>query len=91
MSVNEILEAVGNWDLDLKPTIPRAIYEQTLGYFGHIAIVPGRVDPKQLGDNMLSAARYVGVMRRKSSGDTFSIGGGGMVLWLGDEDDNEDQ
>jgi hypothetical protein len=87
VSVNEILEAVGNWDLNLKPTIPRSFFEQTLGYFGHIAIVPGRVDPKQLGDNTLTAARYVGVLRRKSSGDTFAIGGGGMVLWLGDEDD----
>jgi hypothetical protein len=87
MTVSEVFEAVGNWDINLKPTIPRDVYEKTLGYFGHVAIVPGRVDPKQLGDNMLSVARYVGVLRRKSSGDDFTIGGGGMILWLGDEDD----
>lgn len=87
MTVHEVLSAVGNWDLNLKDTIPRALYEQNINYFGHIAITPGRVDPVQLGDNMLSVARYVGVVRRKSSGDTFTLGGGGMVLWLGDEDD----
>lgn len=87
MTVNEVLQAVGSFSFNLKPTIPRAILETTLDYFGHIAIVPGRVNPTALGDNMLNAARYVGVLRSKATGDTNTLAGAGMILWLGDEDD----
>jgi hypothetical protein len=67
-----------------------------LDYFGHVAIVPGRLDPLQYGDRLLTTARYVGVLRTRTIGDDgrtnapqddLSVGGVGMAMWLGDEDD----
>jgi hypothetical protein len=71
----------------------------TLDYFGHVAIVPGRLDPLQYGDNLLTTARYVGVLRTKTIGDDgrtnapqddLSVGGVSMAFWLGDEDGKGD-
>ncbi|WP_406170356.1 fibronectin type III domain-containing protein [Streptomyces canus] len=53
------------------------------------------MDPLQYGDNLLTTARYVGVLRTKTIGDDgrtnapqddLSVGGVGMAFWLGDED-----
>jgi hypothetical protein len=74
--------------------VPRDVLD-SLDYFGHVAIIPGRLDPLQYGDNLLTTARYVGVVRTKTigddgrtnaPGDDISIGGVGMAFWLGDED-----
>lgn len=98
MAVTEVLKALGSWELDLLPSVPRDVLD-ALGYFGHVAIVPGRLDPAQYGDNLLDAARYVGVLRTKTigddgrtnaPGDNISIGGVGMAFWLGDEDGKGD-
>lgn len=87
MSVTEVLQGSGRFSVSMSDQTPRDLIDSTLRYFGHIAIVPGRVDPAALGDGMLSAARYVGVVRTKSTGDAYSVSGAGLVLWLGDEDD----
>lgn len=87
MGVVEVLEAAGSFSISMNSNMPRSIIETTIDYFGHIAIIPGRVNPQALGDNLLNAARYVGVLRKKSVGDQIVIEGGGMILWLGDQDD----
>lgn len=98
MAVTEIFKALGSWDLDLLPSIPRDALDR-LDYFGHVAIIPGRLDPAQYGDNLLAEARYVGVLRTKTvgddgrtnaPGDNIGIGGVGMAFWLGDEDGKGD-
>jgi hypothetical protein len=95
VGVQEVLKALGTWDIKLQPSTPRDVLD-ALDYFGHVAIVPGRVDPKQYGDNLLTVARYVGVLRTRTIGDDgrtnapqddLSVGGVGMAMWLGDEDD----
>ncbi|MEV6504785.1 fibronectin type III domain-containing protein [Streptomyces sp. NPDC051642] len=95
MAVQEVLKALGTWDLKLLPSTPRDVLD-ALDYFGHVAIVPERVDPRQYGDNLLAIARYVGVLRTRTIGDDgrtnapqddLSVGGVGMAMWLGDEDD----
>ncbi|MGW0837558.1 hypothetical protein [Streptomyces prunicolor] len=95
MAVQQVLKALGTWDIKLLPSTPRDVLD-ALDYFGHVAIVPGRVDPKQYGDNLLAVARYVGVLRTRTIGDDgrtnapqddLSVGGVGMAMWLGDEDD----
>lgn len=88
MSVTEVKEALGSWDLSLRPDTPRELLD-AIGMFGHIAVLPGRVDVAQSGDNLLTAARYVGVVRSRSADETATtiIGGAGMAFWLGDEDD----
>lgn len=95
MTVNEVLTALGKWQIELQPNCPRDILDSLLD-FGHIAIVPGRVDPRVTGDNLLTAARYVGVVRNRTladdgrtnaPGDKVQLGGPGLAMWLGDEDD----
>ncbi|RAJ70286.1 hypothetical protein K378_01451 [Streptomyces sp. Amel2xB2] len=96
MAITEVLASYGSWDLRLKPTTPTDLWDR-VAYFGHVAVVPGRVDPVQYGDNLLTAAAYVGVIRkRETTGDDrrtkvveqgYTMGGVGMEVWLGDEDD----
>lgn len=96
MTVTETLGALGQWEIDLLPTIPREALDALLP-FGHVAIVHGRVDPATYGDSLLDkgAARYVGVLRGNSladdartnaPNDNIKISGVGMAMWLGDED-----
>ncbi|WP_030168917.1 hypothetical protein [Streptomyces sp. NRRL S-813] len=98
MAVQEVLKALGSWEVKLVPGTPRDVLDR-LDYFGHVAIIPGRLDPLQYGDNLLTAARYVGVLRTRTIGDDgrtsapqddLSIGGVGMAMWLGDEDGKGD-
>jgi hypothetical protein len=94
MAVQEVLKALGSWEIKLQPGTPRDVLD-ALDYFGHVAIAPGRLDPLQYGDNLLTTARYVGVLRTKTIGDDgrtnapqddLAVGGVGMAMWLGDED-----
>jgi Fibronectin type III domain. len=96
MTVQETLNALGQWEIDLLPTIPREKLD-ALQFFGHVAIVHGRVDPAVYGDSLLApgVARYVGVLRTNSlsddartkiPNDNVKIGGVGMAMWLGDQD-----
>lgn len=90
MTVKEITQALGSWSVRLRRDTPKELLD-ALTYFGHIAILPGRVDPRQYGDRMLDEARYVGVYRaRFNQGDEYEIKGAGMAFWLGDEDDKGD-
>src|SRR5437879_5976884 len=68
MAVQEVLKALGSWEIKLQGGVPRDVLD-SLDYFGHVAIIPGRLDPLQYGDNLLTTARYVGVVRTKTIGD----------------------
>jgi hypothetical protein len=95
MPVHDVLNALGSWDLTLKSTTPPDVWD-AIDFFGHVAFIPGRLDPAQYGDNLLTAARYVGVVReRGNSGDDrrtkvveqgYELAGVGMAFWLGDDD-----
>lgn len=99
MPVNDVLNALGSWDITLKATTPPDLWD-AIGFFGHVAFIPGRLDPAQYGDNLLDAARYVGVVRKRdNSGDDrrtkqveqgYELGGVGMAMWLGDDEDKGD-
>jgi hypothetical protein len=89
MTVTEIKQALGSWEIRLLETTPQEILNR-LTYFGHIAIITNRVNPAEYGDELLDAARYVGVYRSRSSFDQYLIRGSGMAFWLGDEDDKGD-
>lgn len=77
---------LGSWGITLQEETPREILDRLL-YFGHVAIVPGRVNPAEYGDNLLTLAKYVGVLTKRDFDDVKRIGGQGMALWLGDSDD----
>lgn len=85
MSVNEVLQSLGSWELHLKPSTPDDVIAQ-LDYFGHVAIVDGPVDVSAAGNALLAGARYVGVCREKGHPDDYVRGGNSLVFWLGDED-----
>lgn len=94
MSVTQVHEALGSFEFELLGVVPREVLDG-IQHFDHIAIIPGRVDPRQYGDGCLSAARYVGVVRRKKYADDgrtnliqddIRVSGVGMEFWLGDDD-----
>lgn len=94
MSVTEVHEALGEFEFEFLGNVPREILD-TIQYFGHVAFIPARLDPKQYGDNTLAAARYVGVVRRIKIADDgrtnlveddIQVSGVSMEFWLGDED-----
>jgi hypothetical protein len=89
MSVTEIKQALGEWSLRLRRDTPKSVMD-ALTLFGHLAIVPGSVNPSTFGDNMLKSARYVGVYRGRNASEDFELRGVGMSFWLGDEDDKGD-
>jgi len=89
LTVTEVKQALGSWELRLRDNTPKSVLDQ-LDYFGHIAIIPNRVNPAEYGDALLNASRYVGVYRSRSSADQFLLRGSGMAFWLGDEDNKGD-
>lgn len=63
MPVNEIVQALGSWQINLSENTPKRILDQ-LDYFGHVAVHAAReVHPELIGDALLKTARYVGVLR----------------------------
>lgn len=85
MSVTQVRQSVGSWSVRLRGNIPKRLLA-VLEPFGHIAIVPGSVNVKEHGDNLLDAARYVGVYRSRADNEGgVTIGGVGLESWLGDE------
>ncbi|WP_274029443.1 fibronectin type III domain-containing protein [Streptomyces sp. MMBL 11-1] len=95
MAVHQVAGALGDWNVTLSAATPTDVAD-AVRYFGHMAILPGRVDPAQYGDRLLGMARYVGVVRSRSIQKddrrsnaverSISVGGAGMTFWLGDED-----
>jgi hypothetical protein len=94
VSVQQVLEALGSFEIELLGNVPREVLD-AIDHFDHIAIIPGRMDVRQYGDNCLTSARYVGVVRRKKVADDgrtnlieddIRISGVGMEFWLGDDD-----
>jgi hypothetical protein len=86
LTVNEQLMGLGSWGVTLDERTPREVLDR-LGYFGHVAVVPGRVNPAEYGDTLLTMARYVGVLTKRDFDDVKRVGGQGMAIWLGDSDD----
>lgn len=90
MSVTQIKQAMGSWNVRLRGNIPKVVLA-ALQPYGHIAIVPGSVSVPEYGDALLDAARYVGVYRTKAANtDGTVISGVGLELWLGDENNAGD-
>lgn len=83
--INDVLMKLGSWNLQLKDSTPQNVLD-AIEYFGHVAFAPGRHDPRLAGDDLLTDARYVGVLRNIKRREGIELGGVGMAVWLGDED-----
>jgi hypothetical protein len=87
VTVQEVVQGLGSWSITLTAETPKEITDR-LGYFGHIAIFAGRVNPQEYRDNLLTQGRYVGVVTAKVMDDELKkLSGQGMELWLGDSDE----
>ncbi|WP_436759320.1 hypothetical protein [Streptosporangium sp. V21-05] len=86
MAVTEVLMGLGSWSVQLSEETPRDVLDR-LGFFGHVAIVPGDLTPAQYDDELLTMARYVGVLTGREFENRKTIKGQGMAVWLGDSDD----
>jgi hypothetical protein len=84
VSVQQVLRKLGQWSLKLEENAPPGIIS-ALDWLGHVAIIPGRVNPTEMGDQCWAMARYVGVLRAVESGEQYTLSGSGMAYWLGDE------
>lgn len=90
MPVNEKLMELGSWSIELIEETPKTLLD-AVGYFGHVAFVPGRLNPAEYGDELLDMARYVGVVTGKSVDHLRKVvSGQGMALWLADSDGKGD-
>ncbi|MFI7449534.1 hypothetical protein ACIBQX_18705 [Nonomuraea sp. NPDC049714] len=90
MPVNEKLMELGSWSFELVDETPKTVLDQ-IGYFGHVAFVPGKLNPAEYGDELLDMARYVGVVMGKSVDHLRKVvSGQGMSLWLADSDGKGD-
>ena len=85
MSIQQVLRKLGRWSVALRPDAPPGLVSQ-LEYFGHVAVIPGRVNPVERGEECLTLARYVGVLRTVDADAALTLSGSGMETWLGDED-----
>ncbi|GAA3039733.1 fibronectin type III domain-containing protein [Streptosporangium longisporum] len=86
MAVTEVLMGLGGWAVQLSEETPREVLDR-LQFFGHVALVPGRVNVAEYQDELLTMARYVGVLTGRESEHRKVIKGQGMAVWLGDSDD----
>src|SRR5574343_49386 len=89
VTIQQVLQKVGRWSLRLKPGAPPGVLS-SLTPFGHIVVIPGRVNPVERGDECLSLARYVGIFREMEASPQVTLAGVGLEAWLGDEDGKGD-
>ncbi len=82
MTINAVLKKPGSWTVTVNDAMPTALLN-SIQDFAHLVVVPGRVNPVDLGDDTLDLARHVGIIRLTT--DT-TISGVGLASWLGDED-----
>lgn len=85
MTIKVVHRKLGQWSLTLRADSPPGI-ASTLDLLGHIAVIPGHVNVVERGDECLSLARYVGVLRQVDADAKLALSGSGLAFWLGDED-----
>lgn len=85
MTIQQVHRKLGQWSIALKPDAPPGVIA-SLDLLGHVAVIPGHVNPVERGAECLSLARYVGVLRQVDADTRIALSGSGLAYWLGDED-----
>jgi hypothetical protein len=91
VTVQQVHMAIGQWGIQLTNDAPPGVVS-SLAAYGHVAVVRGRVNPVEHGDDIIGLADYVGVLRKVAGdpGSGVALSGPGMAVWLGDEEDKGD-
>lgn len=87
--ITEVLQSQGSWELALSRAAPLSLWYD-LSKFGHIIVTSQYLgDPLNFTDaELLAASRYVGVVLDRSiEREHASLGGAGLVWWLGDSEE----
>lgn len=85
--VTQVHRATGSFELNFDG-LPQELIDQ-LDELGHVVVTQVREDGPSVGDGLLTASRYVGVVigrRKEKTGSEFTLTGDGMAWWLGTED-----
>lgn len=85
VTIQQVHRKLGQWSLRLKADAPPGLLS-SLTFYGHIAVVPGRINPVERADETLDLARYVGFLRDVDTSGQITLSGVGVNGWLGDED-----
>src|SRR5687768_16096772 len=90
--ITEHLMRLGSWSLQLREGTPKSIRDAMdwnvtdVAGFGHVFVFASRVDAAALTESdIMPVARYAGVLY-ESPKNSLTIGGYGMVSWLGDDE-----
>lgn len=84
-SVYQRVMSDGDWQIDLNDDTPQAIRNLIVPFTCHIVITPSEIDVGASDAVFLTAARYVGPVRRLGV-NRLSPGGPGNSMWLSDPD-----
>ena len=85
MTYTKKLMAQGQWSLRLKEEAPEQLIDK-IEYAGHIVITNERIDIEAMSDSeILTKAKYVGVVTKKPTSEVQRYGGFGLVWWLGSQ------
>lgn len=90
-SVREEHQALGDFQIDLRPDTPALIRNNLLHIdncgFGHILITAVQIaDPNPSFAQLKLTARYAGVIRRREGPGNVTIRGTGLATWMATED-----
>lgn len=96
MAIQDVLGRLGQWSIKLRKDAPPSVVAG-LEWFGHVAVVAGRLNPVEHGDYLLEkgVARYVGILRdvvvsTVDDSSQATLSGVHVTAWLGDEDGKGD-
>jgi len=88
-------EAAGSWSIRLRPSTPKTVIDaldlnDESARYATLVITQARLDPNNVSAaSIRAAACYVGITRTRTS--ELEIGGAGVAILLGDEDDKCEQ
>jgi hypothetical protein len=86
--IRDVIGKLGDFDVTLDLRSASAEVAEAIDHYDHIVVLKGHVPSHAVGDSLLAAARFVGVVRSiaRPNAVALEVSGSSMDVWLGDED-----